>query len=118
MLDHINLTVPNINETAKFYTDVLGFTVTGDFNTPSGRFLFVSKDGVTYEILENATLTAATVGHIALKSTDIEADYQALKAQNAKLLGPVKQIDFIFNGAKFFFVESPSGEQVEYIQLL
>lgn len=118
MLDHINLAVPNIEEAEDFYVNTLGFTISGDFQTPNGRYLFVSKDGVTYEIVENTELETAKVGHIALKSDDIEKDYNTLKANGAKMRGQIGQVKFIFNGAKFFFIEGVAGEPIEYIQLL
>lgn len=119
MLDHINLVVPNLEEAEKFYVGVLGFTISGDFMTPNNvRYLFVTKDGVTYEMMENKDLKVAKVGHIAIRSTDIEADYKELEAKGAKMQGPIGQADFIFNGVRFFFIEAPNGESVEYIQLL
>ena len=61
--------------------DELGFTLKGKFKSSRGEFYtwFVTNGPVTYEISQNADLEPMNgkVDHIALNSTDIEADFKA-----------------------------------------
>lgn len=122
-LDHIGLQCKNSEENAKWYMDKLGFTLKGKFKSSRGEFYtwFVTNGLVTYEISQNENLAPELVGkvdHIALNSTDIEADYKACLDAGLEVI--TKGIESIPSrwerGCRFFKVRSAGGEAVEINQ--
>ena len=122
-LDHIGIQCLDSEANAKWYMEKLGFTLKGKFKSSRGEFYtwFVTNGPVTYEISQNADLDPKLQGkvdHIALNSTDIEADYQA--ALDAGLTVITKGIQDIpsrwEHGCRFFKVASQGGEAIEINQ--
>ena len=122
-LDHIGIQCIDSEKDATWYMEKLGFTLKGKFKSSRGDFYtwFVTNGQVTYEISQKADLDPMLQGkvdHIALNSTDIEADYKA--AVNAGLTISTKGIEDIpgrwERGCRYFKVVSPTGEQVEINQ--
>jgi len=122
-LDHIGLQCVDSEKDATWYMEKLGFTLKGKFKSSRGDFYtwFVTNGQVTYEISQKADLDPMLQGkvdHIALNSTDIEADYKA--AVDAGLTISTKGIEDIPSrwerGCRYFKVVSPTGEQVEINQ--
>ena len=122
-LDHIGIQSVNSEKDATWYMEKLGFTLKGKFKSSRGDFYtwFVTNGNVTYEISQNADLDPMLQGkvdHIALNSTDIEADYKACVDAGLKVI--TKGIESIpsrwENGCRFFKVESATGEAVEINQ--
>ncbi len=122
-LDHIGLQCVDSEKDAAWYMEKLGFTLKGKFKSSRGDFYtwFVTNGQVTYEISQKADLDPMLQGkvdHIALNSTDIEADYKA--AVDAGLTISTKGIEDIPSrwerGCRYFKVVSPTGEQVEINQ--
>ena len=122
-LDHIGLQSVNSEKDATWYMEKLGFTLKGKFKSSRGEFYtwFVTNGEVTYEISQNADLDPMLQGkvdHIALNSTDIEADYKA--CVDAGLTVITKGIESIpsrwENGCRYFKVRSEGGEAIEINQ--
>jgi len=122
-LDHIGLQCVDSEKDATWYMEKLGFKLKGKFKSSRGDFYtwFVTNGQVTYEISQKADLDPMLQGkvdHIALNSTDIEADYKA--AVDAGLTISTKGIEDIpsrwEHGCRYFKVVSPTGEQVEINQ--
>ena len=122
-LDHIGIQCLDSEANAKWYMENLGFTLKGKFKSSRGEFYtwFVTNGPVTYEISQNADLDPKLQGkvdHIALNSTDIEADYQA--ALDAGLTVLTKGIQDIpsrwEHGCRFFKVASQGCEAIEFNQ--
>ena len=78
-LDHIGLAVTDVETSAKWYQDVLGFEVIGKFKGGSGNNVYFLKNGpAVYEMYQPKELKAEVQGkidHISYVSTDIEKDY-------------------------------------------
>ena len=122
-LDHIGLQSVNSEKDATWYMEKLGFTLKGKFKSSRGDFYtwFVTNGPVTYEISQKADLDPMLQGkvdHIALNSTDIEADYKA--CVDAGLTVSTKGIESIpsrwEHGCRYFKVVSATGESVEINQ--
>ena len=122
-LDHIGVQVANSENYAKFYMEKLGFTLKGKFKSSRGDFYtwFVTNGPVTYEISQKAELDPMLQGkvdHVALNSTDIEADYEACLAAGLTVI--TKGIESIpsrwEHGCRYFKVASPTGEAIEINQ--
>lgn len=117
-LDHINLTVPHLEEASEFYTKVLGFKKIAQFHNNGKNFLFLTDGNLTYELMENPEVPKGTLDHVAYTSTDLEKDYQYFKELDPTLLmGEIALAAGLFDhGMYYFFVKSPSGERVEFCQ--
>ena len=114
-LDHINLKVPNLEETIKYYTEILGFKVSNRFKKDM-EFVFVTDGHVTYEIIENKALEMTIIDHIAYESDDIKADY-AYFEKLGLVTSKIGFIDFIFEqGVYYFFIKGFGNEKIEFCQ--
>ena len=59
------------------------------------------------------------IDHIALDTTDVEAAFAAAKEAGFTMLDDeIHGLPFWANGVKFFTVEGPNGEKVEFCQKL
>lgn len=125
-LDHIGLAVTDVEADAAWYQDVLGLSVKGKFQNSEGQnvYFLTTKDGsVTYEMYQDDSLPADAQGkidHISYVSTDIEADYQyCLDAGYDICTAGIEGIaDFWEKGCVYFKIKSPTGEQIEFCQVL
>ena len=122
-LDHIGLAVPDVEKNAKWYQDILGFTIKGKFESSlHGHHVYFLQSGDTvYEMFQSDNMNPAVVGkidHIAYHSDDIEADYQYCVDQGYKITtnGVECCPTFWEHGCKYFKIESPCGEQIEFCQ--
>lgn len=125
---HLALKVRNLADSLAFY-DKLGFRKVGEgyLDTPDGRLeiAFALHKGFTLEIIqmvgagleELKTRGAGHIDHIALDVSDIDDAFCEAKKNNLKMLDYiVKELPFFERGVKFFTVEGPDGEKVEFNQ--
>ena len=122
-LAHIGLAVTDIDAAVQWYTQVLGVQVIGDFHALNGMPVRFLKNGdLVYEILQPPAGPAAPgkIDHIALQSSDIEADFAYCVAQGYtfQTQGIQESPTFWEKGARFFKLLTPTGEAVEFTQIL
>ena len=122
-IGHIGLEVANIEETVKWYVDVLGFELIGSFTSEVGEPIrFIKNGDLVYEIWEPVGCPVATPGkldHMCFESNDIEADYRYCQEQGYKFEEEgIQEMDIWEKGVRFFKIMSPSGEPVEFCQIL
>lgn len=125
-LDHIGLAVSDVEADAAWYQEVLGLSVKAKFQNPEGRnvyFLSTADGSVTYEMYQDDSLAAGAKGkidHISYVSNDIEADYKfCANAGYDICTDGIEGIpNFWKQGCKYFKIKSPTGEQVEFCQVL
>lgn len=122
---HIGIATNNIDADAKWYVDVLGFEVIGDFHTPDGvHAIFMKNQDVIVEMFQphEPILEAAAgkIDHYAFDSQDIEADYKFCVEQGYRITtdGIEGIPTFWKNGVKYFKIASPTGEEMEFCQVL
>ena len=121
--DHIGLGVSDIETSVKWYIDVLGFELIGAFTTPAGEPVRFLKSGdLVYEIFQPAGGVAAPgkIDHFSFASDDIEADYAYCREQGYTFEeeGIQSIPTFWEKGIRFFKIMSPTGEAVEFCQIL
>ena len=115
-LDHIGLACTDPEADAAWYQDILGFTEIGKF-MHKGRYVHFIQNGTTvYEIYHEAE-AAGKIDHMAYVSEDIDSDYAFCVEQGYKITTEgIEQIDaFWEHGIRYFKIESPCGEQVEFV---
>ncbi len=113
-VDHINLTVPNLQKAVDFYTNTLGFKIVEKYMGKK-EFVFITDGSNTYELFEDSTLDKTLIEHIAYVSHDIETDYNHFSSLGLTTT-PIGKADFLFqNGADYFFITGATGDKIEFI---
>ena len=85
------------------------------------RVTFLQLKNLVIETYENhaAVGKPGAIDHIALDTTDVEAAFAAAKEAGLTMLDDeIHGLPFWANGVKFFTVEGPNGEKVEFCQKL
>lgn len=122
-LGHLGLATADIEATVNWYIDVLGFELIGTFTSPAGEPIrFVKNGDVVYEIFtpNGGVATPGKIDHLCLESVDIEADYAYCKAQGYTFEAEgIQELPTVWEkGVRYFKIMSPSGEPVEFCQVL
>lgn len=123
--DHIGLAVNDIEAATEWYKNVLGFELIGDFLSNHGSpCRFLKNNDIVYEITQPSKGirpgAEGKIDHFAYQSDDIEKDYEFCKEQGYNIItNGVESIPtFWDNGCKFFKIASPTGEEIEFCQVL
>lgn len=121
-IHHINVRVSDLNESIRFYQDVLGFQLNEIWDlrpVSNTKSAYLSLGDVTVELAVGHDMSLYTpngiVNHFGVEVDDIYAEYERLKAMNVKILGDIVNVNDKFY---CFFFEGPSKERFEAVQLL
>lgn len=122
---HTMLRVGNLEESLKFYCDILGMKLLRKKDYPGGEFTLAfvgygdESDHTVLELTYNWGTDSYDLGdgygHIALGVDDIYGTCEAIKAQGGNVVrepGPMKH-----GSTVIAFVQDPDGYKVELIQL-
>ncbi len=122
---HTMLRVGNLDQSIKFYCDLLGMKLLRQKDYPGGEFTLAfvgygaETDNAVIELTYNWGVEkydlGAGYGHIALGVDDIYGTCDRIKAQGGKISrepGPMKHGTTVIA-----FVEDPDGYKIELIQL-
>lgn len=129
-IQHIGIPVTDLDRSKNFYAH-LGFLPVMEANFiyqgDQGTCVMVERDGITLELyqLPPAQLEEIRrrrdghVDHVAFEVTDVEDTFHYLKENGYKVLeaAPV-YLPFWQNGCKYFNIEGPDGERLEFNQIL
>lgn len=118
---HLGMPTTCYDETVAFYQK-LGFTTSFSLVCDDGeRIIFLRMKELLLEIYEasSAPGTAGAVDHVAIDVNDIEAVFQQIKAEGYTLLDDhICSMPFWDNGEKYFTIQGPNGEKIEFVQIL
>ncbi len=122
---HTMIRVNDLEESIKFYCDLLGMKLLRKKDFPSGRFTnaFVGFGSESKESVVELTYNWDThqydlgngFGHLAVGVDDIYQTCEALRSKGGKVVrepGPMKH-----GGSDIAFVEDPNGYKIELINL-
>ncbi|XWK90704.1 MAG: lactoylglutathione lyase [Phormidium sp.] len=122
---HTMLRVGNLEESLKFYTEILGMKLLRQKDYPDGKFTLAfvgygdESDHTVLELTYNWGVEQYNLGdaygHIAIGVDDIYATCNQIKAQGGKVVrepGPMKH-----GSTVIAFVQDPDGYKIELIQL-
>ena len=122
---HTMIRVNDLEESIRFYCDVLGMRLLRKKDYPSGRFTLAfvgygaESDAAVVELTYNWDTRAYDLGnafgHIAVGVADIYQTCEAVRAKGAKVArepGPMKH-----GSSVIAFIEDPNGYKIELIQL-
>lgn len=121
-IQHVGIPTNNLDRTADFY-HALGFetVLETDNNAAHERVAFLKLGNLMIETYENhcAVGSAGALDHIALDVNDIKSAFLMAKASGLKLLDTeIQSLPFWERGVRFFTVEGPNMEKVEFCQKL
>ena len=114
-VDHINIACADLEETAKFYTEVLGFSRGQVKRSGIKQMLNLVKQDSVVELAQPTDgdrLDGDAYNHIAFTSDNIQADFKHMQELGFTLLNDSVQESA---GAFYFFMEAPGGTLVEII---
>jgi len=122
---HTMIRVNDLDESLKFYCDVLGMKLLRKKDYDSGRFTLAfvgygaESEGAVLELTYNWDThqydLGNAFGHVALGVEDIYKTCVELKSRGAKIVrepGPMKH-----GGSEIAFIEDPNGYKIELIDL-
>ena len=121
---HIGLGTKDVEATSKWYMDVLGFELIGDFKAPDGNPIkFLKNRDVVYEMYQDSSIApevAGKIDHYSFESQDIEADYDYCVRQGYQVTtNAIEGISTLWErGVRYFKIASPTGEDIEFCQIL
>ena len=121
---HTMLRVNDLDESLRFYTDVLGMKLLRKKDYESGRFTLAfvgysdEKSSAVLELTHNWDSRGYTLGdafgHVAVGTADIHATCERIRAAGGKIVrepGPMKHGTTVIA-----FAEDPNGYRIELIE--
>lgn len=121
-LQHLGIPTLDIQKSISFYQS-LGFKIIGRETNPANNqpVAFLQFNNLVME-LYGADETAGTTGsidHIALDVKNIEELVKIVKTQNyICITDNIESLPFWENGIKYFIIEGPSKERIEFCERL
>ncbi len=122
---HTMIRVNDLDESVRFYCDLLGMKLLRKKDYPSGRFTLAfvgygtESESAVIELTHNWDTREYEMGnafgHVAVGVEDIYKTCEALRAKGAKIVrepGPMKH-----GGSEIAFIEDPNGYKIELIKL-
>lgn len=121
-LQHIGMPTDDLKATVAFW-EKLGFKKLGEFDTDDqgNEVVFMQYNHLTLEIWtgEGAVRKTGAINHISLNTKDADAAFKAAKAEGFKLKdSEVQHLDFWDKGIKFFNIEGPNAETIEFCEIV
>ena len=121
-LQHIGMPTDDLKATVAFW-EKLGFKKLGEFDTDDqgNEVVFMQYNHLTLEIWtgDGAVRKTGAINHISLNTKDADAAFKAAKAEGFKLKDDeVQHLDFWDKGIKFFNIEGPNSETIEFCEIV
>ena len=119
-LQHIGVPARNMEETITFY-EKLGFETAFETVNDGNRVVFLKFASLVIETYESrdTAMKSGAIDHIALDVKDIEKTYELINQEGLNTTkDPIHFLPFWENGVKFFTIEGPNKEKVEFSQFL
>ncbi|MFZ5752610.1 MAG: VOC family protein [Bacillota bacterium] len=118
-LNHVGVVVSNLENSIKFYENILGMTVTyrGEVPEKGLRLAFITGEGICLELLEfkEKPQNDVPLNHLAITVEEIETWSQRLKREEVSLLD--KSPRTVLEGrSRIMFFTGPDGERIELHQ--
>ena len=120
-VQHIGIPTDDIEKTIEFY-QALGFETALRTINATEEVAFLQLHNLTIETYQNrqAKMEYGAIDHIAIDVKDIENLFNVVKeAGTFKMLDKqVNSLPFWENGVKFFTIEGPNREKIEFCEKL
>ena len=120
-IQHIGIPTGDIEASRSFYTG-LGFEVVHEKVIRDGtqHVIFLQYGNLMLEVYEDVTAQkAGAVDHFAIDCNDIEKAFRdAVENHYTIVSDDIEELPFWNNGVRFFIIEGPDRERVEFNQVL
>ena len=121
-IQHIGIPTNDIEETIRFY-ETLGFEAAfRTVNTQANeKVAFLKLSSLVIETYENkaAKMQEGAIDHVAIDVKNIEAVYECINEAGLNTTNDtIHYLPFWENGVRFFTIEGPNKEKVEFSQYL
>ncbi|MBY8911857.1 VOC family protein [Bacillus sp. YC2] len=121
-IDHTGIMVKDMDKSIAFYQDVLGMILKDRITHTNGviELAFLGfQDGPETEVeliqgYSSELPVEGKVHHIALLTEDIAAEFTHAKRMGAVFID--EDITTLPNGYRYFYIEGPDGEWIEFFQ--
>jgi methylmalonyl-CoA epimerase len=120
--DHVSILTKDLEESVKFYTQVLKFPIVKTIESKDLKIVFVDAGNATLELFGLVSGEAkfteekwenVGIKHIALEVDDVEKVYNELKSNGVKF---ESEPTIAVGGPKIAFFKDPNGVTIELIQ--
>lgn len=121
-IQHIGIPTNNIEATVHFY-EKMGFeTALRTLNEEAGeKVAFLKLGSLVIETYENkaSKMKAGAIDHVAIDVKDIERVYEMIDREGMNTTNDIIHfLPFWENGVRFFTIEGPNKEKIEFSQYL
>ncbi len=119
-VQHIGIPTEDMQASMDFYQK-LGFTTAYETVFDGAAVVFLKLENLVLEIYESkcAAKKAGAIDHIAIDVLDVEQVYQEIcRMEMNTLQDAVHFLPFWSKGVKFFTIEGPNAEKIEFSQFL
>ena len=119
-IQHIGLPTAKVQLTIEFYKG-LGFKLATRHDINGRYFAFMQLGTLFLELIPtNApTLQSGAVDHFCLDVKNIDALYKKLSDAGYHIISNgIQDIAFWEKGARYFFIEGPNNEKIEFCEIL
>ncbi|MDD3337540.1 MAG: VOC family protein [Lachnospiraceae bacterium] len=120
-LQHIGVPTSDVDKTISFY-ETFGFEVEWSKGTaPEDKVAFLKCGSFVIETYysEAPALANGAIDHMAMDVSDIDAAYEYAASKGyPSLEGKITFLPFFANGVKFFTIQGPNMEKLEFNQKL
>jgi lactoylglutathione lyase len=117
---HTRMRVSDLDQTIRFYTDVLGLEVLERKTSPRGSQLAFLRVPNSEELIELTSFPPSgpvqvqeDLVHLAFQVESLDETIASLKAQGIKVTDGPTQTS---SGSRFLFIDAPDGYEVELIE--
>lgn len=117
-ISFVTITVKNMEESIKFYTEILRLNLLKNFSPQPGiniAFLKGNKSGMIelIEYEDSHENNSKSIVSIGFSIDNLDDEIKILKEKNISITrGPIK----VPSGERFVFIEDPNGVEVELIE--
>ena len=119
-IQHVGIPTEDMKASKEFY-EKLGFEIAFETVNEGAAVVFMKLENLVmeiYEVEKSAKLYGA-IEHVAINVTDIRKVYEKVCAMHLNTLeDTIHFLPFWENGVKFFTIEGPNAEKIEFSQYL
>lgn len=119
-LQHVGLPTAEVQKTIDFYRG-LGFTLATRHDIDGRDFAFMRLGNLLIEVIptDEPAMCNGAVDHFCLDVKDIDRLYSELRDAGYTMLSDsVNDIAFWDNGARYFFIQGPNNEKIEFCEIV
>jgi lactoylglutathione lyase len=116
-LCHITIMVKNLEESLKFYQEIVGLTVDRRFKAgPDTEIIFLGEGETKVELISNAANTSVNIGKdlsLGFEVDDLDEMIPFVQSKGIEMISGIIQPS---PHVRFFYVLDPNGVKVQFLQ--